>query len=161
MNFYLGKFEALIKARLGMERPDIENEMREQIWKGLSSFNKRKPASLKTYLTNIIGNRFKTLAKKAIAKKNGFVDHYDDPYSQIPEDEIPSYVIDDVVCFRENILDFVSQCKDEEEASVIIGLYNGRGLDEFQNSTKLSRDQIVSLIKRADAWSRQRGKSKR
>lgn len=85
--FYIRKYGQTFEEKLGLSEDDLLNDAREQIWKGLLSHNVNGAASIKTFLTFIIANRFKTLARKASLGKYNCVQYYADIFGVAGNDE--------------------------------------------------------------------------
>lgn len=79
--FHMRKNGKVLEAKLGMMEDDVLSDVREQIWKGLLSFNENGEANLKTFLCFILGNRFKTLARRSGLTKYNCVQYYADVFS--------------------------------------------------------------------------------
>lgn len=79
--FFLRKYGKSLDAKLGMMEDDVLNDVREQIWKGLLSFDKNGAANLKTFLSFLLTNRFRTLARRAGLTKYNCVQYYADIFT--------------------------------------------------------------------------------
>lgn len=153
IKFWVKKYSNTFLQRLGMSRADIMNDMREQIWKGLLTYDRSKGANVKTYMNHCIENRFKTLADKADTNKFKNLTHYADVYASTGTEE--DYVTHDtpetVFEQRETIMIELSRLALEDERKVYVHLILGDGLDAMEKSTGLPRPVIVGMIKRIDA----------
>lgn len=83
---YIARFGKTLDAKLGLTEDDLVNDMREQIWKGLLTFNPNGAANLKTYLCTLIKNRFIVLFKRSKIRKNNMVQYYASVFDS-PADE--------------------------------------------------------------------------
>ena len=83
---YIAQYGKTLDAKLGLTEDDLINDMREQIWKGLLTFNPKGAANLKTYLCTLIKNRFIVLFKRSKIRKNNMVQYYASVFES-PADE--------------------------------------------------------------------------
>jgi DNA-directed RNA polymerase specialized sigma24 family protein len=88
VDYFLSRYQVILERKLGYDRHDLLNEIREQVWKGLISHDGTK-SNLKTYLNTLIKNRFKTLYGRSTLDKFSLVDYYPDVYSNTNVD--PQY----------------------------------------------------------------------
>lgn len=78
--FHIRKYGATFEEKLGLSQDDLVNDAREQIWKGLLSHDINGAANLKTFLSFILMNRFRDLARKASLPKYNSVQYYADVF---------------------------------------------------------------------------------
>lgn len=166
IKFHLNKYSRALGEKLGMDEDDIRSDVREQVWKGLLSHDKTKPASLKTYLSFIISNRFKTLARRTSLKKHNCVQYYADVYSAsgIDEADLVENTTGEALLEARQQLAIYLSLMNELDREVYGFLVQGYSLDEMVHSynrahkgTPVTRVFITGVINRVqETVSRQR-----
>ena len=151
ISFWTKKFANSFVKRLGLTRADLMNDMREQIWKGLLTYDKSKGANVKTYMNHIIENRFKTLADRCETPKFKNVTHFADVYASTGLDvlmiteETPEAIFEQ----REDFMISLSRLNQfESDRTVLLHLAMGHGLGEMEKATGLTRVVITGAIQR-------------
>lgn len=81
VRFHMRRHATVLEAKLGMMEDDVLNDVREQLWKGLISYDRGGAANQKTFLSFILANRFKTLSRRASLAKYNCVQYYADVFS--------------------------------------------------------------------------------
>lgn len=156
--FWMKKYAKTLQKRLGMTRADIMNDMREQIWKGLLTYDRSKGANVKTYMNHCIENRFKTLGERAETAKFKNVVHYADVYASTGTEEdyvthdTPESVLED----RETIMQELARFTLESDRRIYVHLMLGDGFEDMEKTTGLPRPAIVGTIKRILAMLKER-----
>jgi DNA-directed RNA polymerase specialized sigma24 family protein len=157
---YLKKFGPSFERKLGMDKDDVVAEIREQIWKGLATYNPSKGANKRTYLNNIIKNRMGVLLKRCSITKYNSIDYFADVFSTtgvareyLETDETPESIYAHrellvKVNFRLNAFDRI----------INSDLLEGRSLEEMEQLHGRPRSEIIGSIKRIDALKRELNK---
>lgn len=158
IKFWTKKYSNTFLQRLGMSKADIMNDMREQIWKGLLTYDRSKGANIKTYMNHCIENRFKTLADKADTNKFKNLTHYADVYASTgTEDDYVTHETPEAVFEqRETIMVELRRLIHEDERRIYVHLMLGDGFEAMQASTSLPKYEIVGMIKRIDGLLKRR-----
>lgn len=150
MSFYLNKYGMNIERRLGLTKDDLENDAREQIWKGLLTYSPCGGANLKTYLNNLLRNRFNTLLERSRKKKNNMVDYYSDAWSTPgidPEHTETDETPETIMAERETLINLSYQLNGLELA-IHGDIMFGRNIAEMEKRHKASRVAISAAIQK-------------
>jgi hypothetical protein len=133
ITFHINKYAKNLGEKLGMDEDDLLNDVREQIWKGLLSHDKSKPASEYTYLSFIIANRFKTLAKRSSLPKHNCVQYYADVYSAsgIEEEDLIDNTTGEALLEARQQLAIYLSLLNETDREIYGFLVHGYSLDEM------------------------------
>jgi DNA-directed RNA polymerase specialized sigma24 family protein len=158
ISFWTKKFANTFTRRLGITRADLMNDMREQIWKGLLTYDRSKGANVKTYMNHIIENRFKTLADRCNTPKFKNMAYFADVYAStgtehlMVTEDTPETVFEQR---EELMIRLASLNQFESDRVVLMHLAMGHGLDDMEEATGLTRPVIVGAIKRIDIMLRE------
>lgn len=152
INYFSRKYGKALSRSLGMEKEDIENDMREQIWKGLLTHKKSGKANLKTYLNTLITNRFNTLLERSGKRKYNAVEYHaqvfdtagvDNEYTET--DETP----ESLLIVREEMMQDHFKLSGIER-KVYIDIKLGASLQEMEKRHGITREQLITIVKRID-----------
>lgn len=148
IDFCINKYGLLINNKIGMDRDDLLNDVRFQIWKGLSTFKANKKIQLTTYLSNIITYRFKTLANKSNKKKHlsyvfmsSVESVIDDSKTTEATENSPDFLIQ-----RQQYLDKISMYLKDNEKLVYYDLRLGHNLTEMAKKHNTSISRIIAIV---------------
>ena len=152
------KYGEAFDHKLGMSKDDIINDMRIQIWKGLLNFRPERNVRLKTYLDNLVKNRFNTFRRRASLKKYNSVDYFKNVFSHdgVDQEHFKTEETGETILERRQELmkDLVSLT--DGERRILSDLILGFTLDEMVQRNKLQLSEVISSINRIDARVRKR-----
>jgi DNA-directed RNA polymerase specialized sigma24 family protein len=147
---YLRKYSGTLEQKLGLDKGDLLNDIREQIWKGLLTHRPEGGANLKTYLNTLIKNRFGVLFKRSKIKKNNMVSYYADVYSSVDvqEEHMVTEETGETVFMRRQIVSQYLAQLSEVDRGVYQELILGKRLEEMVKSLSLPRPLVIASINR-------------
>jgi hypothetical protein len=153
---YIRKYGQIFERRLGMTRDDMLNDFREQIWKGLVTYDPAKKANKRTYLNNVMKNRIGVLLRRTSITKYNSIDYYADIWST-PGVESENLETNDtpesIFAYRE-ILMKVNYSLSAFDKLVNADLIEGRSLEEMEKRHRVPRSEIIGAIKRIELLKR-------
>lgn len=153
---YLKKYGQAFERRLGLTRDDILNDIREQIWKGLVTYDPSRKANKRTYLNNVLKNRMGVLLKRTSIKKYNSVDYYADVWGTPgidPEYQETQETPESIFAHRELLMK-INFYLSPFDRLVNADLIEGRGLEEMEAIHQVPRSEIIGSIKRIEALKR-------
>ena len=160
VSVYLAKYSKTLESKLGLTKDDLLNDIREQVWKGLLTYSSKGGASVKTYLNNLIKNRFIVLFKRSKIKKNNMVQYYGDLYasSSIDDEYLITEETGETVFLQRQIIGYEHTLLEDLDRNVYEDLIVGRTLDEMSKRHKQPRSAIKKSIDKIDNLLKSRGK---
>lgn len=154
---FVKSYGKTLHQKLGLEKDDLENEIREQVWKGLLTHNPRAGANIKTYLNNLIKNRFLTLYRRSTIKKNNMVNYYADVFATpgIDEDHLMTEENGETVFMQRQVIMHAQAALGEADRTIYEDLLLGKNLEEMMKAHGLTRVKLIESITRIDAMIRE------
>lgn len=149
IGFYINRYKKTFDRKLGLTEDDLMNDIREQVWKGLLTWNAKGKANLKTYLNSLISNRFLTLLKKSSIDKYSSLEYYADAYAAAsidPDLTVTEDTGESVFERRQEMLKDKEVLSDDEEQKIFSDLILGYSIPEMMTRHKLARVKVISLI---------------
>lgn len=146
---FVGKYADTFNNKLGMTEEDLLNDMREQIWKGLLTWNKAGKTKLSTYLICLIKNRFNTLLDKSTVGMRSRMDYYSDVFSSVIEGSDGSETQDTgeaLFLHRQEIMRDRDSLEPAER-EIYMDLLMGYSIAEMMTKHDLSRMEVITSIK--------------
>jgi DNA-directed RNA polymerase specialized sigma24 family protein len=163
ISHFIRKYEDRLTYKLGIDRDDLMNDIRMQIWKGLISWSPDKKAKRYTYLSSIIEKRFRTLIRQAGTVKFSSISYYADPFTskarEISEESTTTYESGEELLSRRQeqmqdycAIDDVEPANAEEEKArarklaIYQDLLQGAKISEMTKKHGVSRTEVVRLV---------------
>jgi hypothetical protein len=85
IEIWIKRYSETFVRKLGLSEDDLLNDIREQVWKALLTFNPTGGANFKTYVKRLIDYRFQTLLAKSSRKKYSCTDYFSDDFTGLTE----------------------------------------------------------------------------
>lgn len=158
VDHYWKKYGQTIERRLGFQKDDIMNLMREEIWKGLITFRSNGKANIITYLNTLIRNRFNTLLDRTRKMKFSSVEYFGNVWSApgVTEEMVEtSHTPEALLVLRESVLQEHFALTDFERL-IYADLMYGRNLREMVQKHKAPTLNVVAAVLRIDHLTRER-----
>ena len=148
VKYYVNKYGDTFERRLGLMADDLVNDMREQIWKGILTFKKRGAANFKTYLNNIIKNRFLVLLKRSSIKKNSSVDYFADVFaaSGIDRAYVEAEDTSETLLQRRQELQADLAGLPESYGKILADLLAGYSLADMEKRHDMTRPEVTTAV---------------
>ena len=152
IDFNIRRYKRTFDSKLGMDENDIKADIMFQVWKGIVTHKKNKKANLKTYVSTLISNRFKLLAKKSSAKKFSIITYMDSPSDKFmsTEDSDSFESCETLFDKRELMLKNLSNLS-ELEKKVMLDLIKGYNLGQMVERNGMNLPTLISAIKKIEA----------
>lgn len=147
------KYKNCFDTKLGMSESDIKSDIMFQIWKGIATHDKTKKANLKTYVSTLITNRFKLLAKKSSAKKYSIISYIDflgqecARYEDNEEHENSESLFEK----REDMLLNIKEFLNDFERAILNDLFLGLNLDTMVKKHRCALVEVIQAIKKIES----------
>lgn len=147
---YISRYKGLISMKLGLYEDDLKNDIAEQIWKGLLTWDPNGKANRKTYLNRLIEKRFMTLLKSTTALKNNSLLYYADVFTSLEADISPEHTEDresgETLYQRRQELLKDLEVLGAVERAIFPDLLQGSRIDEMATDHGLKRQDIIKAI---------------
>lgn len=152
------KYGEAFDHKLGMSKDDIINDMRIQIWKGLLNFKPERNVRLKTYLDNLVKNRFNTFRRRASLKKYNSVDYFKNVFNQdgVTQEHFQTEETGETILERRQELMGDLVLLTDTERKVLSDLILGFTLDEMVKRNALQLREVIACINRIDSRLKER-----
>lgn len=147
---YIHRYKGIISAKLGLYEDDLKNDIQEQIWKGLLTWDPNGKANKKTYLNRLIEKRFMTLLKRTTILKNNSLMYYADVFTSL-EGSIDADHTEDresgetLYQRRQELMKDLEVLGDIERA-IFPDLLQGSRIDEMAADHGLKRQDVIKAI---------------
>jgi hypothetical protein len=147
---YLRKYRKTFEIKLGLTEDDIKAEIREQIWKGLATFDPSKRANKRTYLNNVVKNRMGVLLTRSKIKKNSSLDYCADVWSNpgVSIESTTDETTPESIFEQRELLAKINYYLSDFDRQVNLDLLEGRSLEEMEQIHRKPRPEIIGSIKR-------------
>ena len=153
INYFIGKYGSALDRALGMEKDDIVNDMREQIWKGLLTHKVSGTANRKTYMNKLVTNRFNTLLERSRKKKYTSLEYHSDVWETgggDPEYTETEETPESLLLLREAVMQDCFHMSDTEQ-EIYMYLKMGASLREMEKQQSMTRQELIAIIGRIDS----------
>lgn len=151
-------YAVTLENRLGLTKDDLLNDIREQLWKALITFNPHGGANLSTYCRRLIENRFGVLLKQAGRHKYTSVEYHANVFSSgiINEDQLVSEETGETIFERRH--EFMKDLAHLNESDRILysAIEQGHGLSELSKLTGKTVVEVTAAVKRIEILIRKR-----
>lgn len=162
IDFNIRRYKKTFDSKLGMDENDIRSDIMFQVWKGIVTHKKNKKANLKTYVSTLIANRFKLLAKKSAAKKFSIITYMDSPSDKfMSTEDIDTFEsCETLFDKREQVMRNLGNLS-EIEQKVMLDLIGGYNLRQMVERNGMNLPSLIAAIKKIEAQISKRSEDNR
>jgi RNA polymerase sigma factor (sigma-70 family) len=147
VNKYVRQYSSAAEETFGWTDDDLRQHIRIILWKGMATFDPSKNFKVTTYLSTILYYQMGNFSKTCQSNKNSNSKMYCPETLYPNEDVVDHQTPESWHSYVESFSLFMSQMSDDEKSVLMAHMVDGLSLQEMEVKMKMTRPQVVALIK--------------
>jgi RNA polymerase sigma factor (sigma-70 family) len=151
VNKYVRQYSLAAEDTFGWTQDDLMQHIRVILWKGLATFDESKKFKVTTYLSTILYYQMGNFSKACQSDKNTNSKIYC-PDTIYPSEEIVDHHTAEEWCaYVQSFKALESRLTEKEKKVLVSHLVDGDSLSKMEKKLKVTRPELVGLIKSVKA----------